>query len=295
MTENNSVVLAERYGLPRVGARPPLREYLHELWQRRHFATTMARFRIEATTSENRLGLAWIVLNPLLQAAVYGVIFGFIMTKSTRPANFIPFLLTGFFIFTYFSGCFSQGAKAITSNSSLVRSLSFPRMLLPMSAVLRKLFELVPMMVVLVAIVIPFGEYPNWKWLLVPVIIGLMTMFNFGIALIAARITVHVRDFTNIIPVLTRFLFYMTGIFYSLELTFRTRPHLLLLADLNPVHAYISLVRWAMLAPVVDPDTGDPLTINLPFLWGSAVVAAVVSLTLGVFFFWKAEERYGRD
>ncbi|WP_062299478.1 ABC transporter permease [Demequina maris] len=287
MTEIDYAALAREAGLPRVGARQDLPAYLKEMWQRRHFAIRLARYRIEGSLNQNRLGLAWVVLNPLLQAAVYGLIFGVIMPKSSREGiNFIPFLVTGFFIFSFFSKSFSQGARAITGNTSLVRSLSFPRMLLPLAAVLRNIYELVPMMAVLSVILIGFGEYPTWTWLLVPVILAFMTMFNMGVALIAARLTVHVRDVTEIIPVITRLIFYTTGIFYSLEQVLADKPAwMLTLARLNPVHDFVELVRWAFMG-------GDTDMTQLAVI---ALIASVVTLIVGVFFFWTAEERYGRE
>ncbi|MDN4483522.1 ABC transporter permease [Demequina lignilytica] len=280
--------VAEDAGLPRVGARAPFVAYMRELWTRRHFASTMARFRVEATMAENRLGLAWVVLNPLLQAAVYGLIFGVIMSSDSRPPKFIPFLVTGFFIFTYFSKSFSQGAKSISGNLSLVRSLAFPRMLLPISAVMRQLYELVPMLAVLAVILIGFGEFPDWTWLLMVPILVLMTMFNTGIALIAARLTVHVRDVSQLIPIITRIIFYMSGIFYSLELVLAPPKHpawLLQVAQLNPVHAFIELSRGAL------QESQDVPAV----LWLVASVAAVGFLAFGLVFFWRAEERYGRE
>jgi len=287
VTEIDYAAIAREAGLPRVGARPTLPAYLKEMWERRHFATKMARYRIEASLAQNRLGLAWVVLNPLLQAAVYGFVFGVIMPRDTREGiNFIPFLVTGFFVFQFFGQSFSQGAKAITGNRSLVRSLGFPRMLLPVSAVIRQVYELVPMMVVLAVILVGFGEAPRWEWLYVPPILALMTLFNTGVALIAARLTVHLRDVTQIIPIVTRLLMYMTGIFYSLEQVLADNPPwMLTIAQLNPVHDYIQLVR----AMVLDGQEVNTLIVVV------AIVAAFAFFVAGIFFFWKAEERYGRD
>ncbi|WP_062381559.1 ABC transporter permease [Demequina pelophila] len=287
MSEIDYGGVARDAGLPRVGARAPFIAYMRELWRRRHFASTMARFRVEATMAENRLGLAWVVLNPLLQAAVYGLIFGVIMSSESRPPKFIPFLVTGFFIFTFFSKSFSQGAKSISANLSLVRSLAFPRMLLPISAVMRQLYELVPMLAVLAVILVGFGEFPSWTWLMMVPILVLMTMFNTGIALIAARLTVHLRDVSQLIPIITRIIFYMSGIFYSLELVLAPPKHpawVLQVAQLNPVHAFIELSRGAL------QETQDVPGV----LWVTASVAAVVFLVSGLVFFWRAEERYGR-
>nr|WP_284328228.1 hypothetical protein [Demequina litorisediminis] len=143
MTPIDYEAIARDAGLERVGARPPLGEYLAEMWRRRAFATSLAKFRIQATVAENRLGLAWIVLRPLLNAALYGTIFGIILPRSTRPGDvaFIPFLVVGVFIFEFFSKSFSDGAKAITGNASLVRSLNFPRMLLPVAQIIQQVIE----------------------------------------------------------------------------------------------------------------------------------------------------------
>jgi teichoic acid transport system permease protein len=288
VSETDYGAVARDAGLPRVGARLPLGAYVRELWERRRFATTLARFRLEATVAENRLGLAWVVLNPLLQAAVYGLIFGVIMGGESRPPKFIPFLVTGFFIFTFFSQSFSQGAKSLTGNLALVRSLSFPRMLLPASAVLRQIYELVPMLAVLAVILIGSGEFPTLSWLALVPVIALMTMFNMGVALIAARLTVHLRDIGQIIPIITRILFYTTGIFYSLELVLAPPRHpawMLQVAQLNPVHAFVELSRGALMS-TESMESG---------LWIVAVISAVAFLAGGLVFFWRAEERYGRE
>lgn len=287
MTDVDYDKIAADAGLERVGARPPLGAYLAELWERRHFAYTLARFRIQATMSENRLGLGWIVLRPIFTAIIFGTIFGFIMPAGSRPENFIPFLVVGVFTFEFFSKSFSAGAKAITSNASLVRSLSFPRMLLPLASVLQQVFELIPIIGVMALIVAITGEPITWNWLLVPVVFAVMTMFNLGVSLISARLTVHLRDVTQIIPLLTRILFYSSGIFYSLEQVLKPpKPEwLLTVAELNPIYIFLKLVR----AQMVTGNTASTLD------WAVVTGAAFVILVIGVVFFWRAEERYGRD
>ncbi|MFV0285334.1 MAG: ABC transporter permease, partial [Demequina sp.] len=148
MTPTNYEAIARDAGLERVGARPPLGAYLAQMWQRRAFATSLAMFRLQAQVSENRLGLAWIVLRPLLNAALYGTIFGIILPRDTRPDGvaFVPFVVVGVFIFEFFSKSFAEGARSIVGNASLVRSLAFPRMLLPVSHIVQQVLELIPMM-----------------------------------------------------------------------------------------------------------------------------------------------------
>lgn len=286
MTDVDYDKIAADAGLERVGARAPLGEYLKELWERRHFAYTLARFRIQASMSENRLGLGWIVLRPIFTAIIFGTIFGLVMPAGSRPENFIPFLVVGVFTFEFFANSFSKGAKAITSNTSLVRSLNFPRMLLPLAAVMQQVFELIPIVGVMALIVAITGEPITWSWLLVPVVFAIMTLFNMGVALISARLTVHLRDVTQIIPLLTRILFYSSGIFYSLDKVLASKPDwLLTLANLNPINIFLKLVRAQMV-------TGNEATaVN----WLVVIGASIVLVVVGVIFFWRAEERYGRD
>ncbi|WP_062206297.1 ABC transporter permease [Demequina salsinemoris] len=286
MNTTDYEALAREHGLERVGARPPLGEYLMEAWRRRNFAIALAKYRIQASLHDSRLGMSWIVLFPILQAALYGTIFGVIMPSDTRPDNFVPFLVVGVFTFGFFSSSLSGGAKAVTGNVGLVRSLSFPRILLPLAQVIQFAMELVPMVIVMAIIVAAFGEPISWKWLLVVPIYALMALFNAGIALVVARLTVHLKDVTQILPLVTRLFFYVSGIFYSLELVLADNPPwMLTLAQLNPVHDYIALVRYCLVG-------GTELQT---LAWVVAVASAIVTAAFGIVFFWKAEERYGSE
>ena len=285
---------APQPGLIKLGGRPPLRRYLTLLWGRRHFAHELARLRFRAQNEEDRLGIAWTVLGPLINAAVYGLIFGVLLRAGTRPHNFVPYLVSGIFVYQYFSSCFTSGAKAIIGNMGLVRSLHFPRAVLPVSQVLQQLYALAPMMAVLAVLVLIFGEPLRWQWIYAVPALALMTLFNLGIAFIAARLTIHVRDFAQLIPFITRVIFYVSGIFFSVEQTIKGSDIVAETARLvltyNPVHIYIQLVRHGMLVPGPNEDTYADLT-----MWSAGVAWAIGALVLGFLYFWRAEERYGRE
>jgi teichoic acid transport system permease protein len=270
--------------LKRVGARPALLEYLAEAWKRRDFAMTMARFNSEAANAKNRLGRWWTVLLPTVQALVYGLIFGVLM-GSSRPDNYIPFLFTGVFLFSFMSGAFGAGAGSVTGNLGLVRSLSFPRMLLPVQATIQQIFNLLPQLVLLLITWIAFAQPITWKWLLLIPITFLMIMFSTGLALVSARLTVHIQDLAKLIPFVIRIVFYTSGIFFNMEHVLKNYPIALEIEKYNPVYVFVSLARGAGVA-------GYEATA---FMWWAAIGWAVVTLALGIVFFWKAEERYGRE
>jgi teichoic acid transport system permease protein len=284
-------------GLPliRVGGRPSLTRYVQRLWERRHFAIELARSRFRAQNEADRLGVFWTVLSPLINALVYGFVFWFLLKSDTRPKNFVPFLVTGIFVFQYFAACLAGGAKSIIGNMGLVRSLHFPRAVLPISVVLEQLYALVPMMGVLAALVLAWREPITWHWLVVPPALFLMTLFNVGVAFIAARLTIHVRDLAQLIPFISRLFFYVSGIFFSVKKTFPENAglHQRILGDIlqyNPVHAYISLVR----SGIVSVEPGDPVYATTQ-TWVIGAAWGVTLAVVGFVFFWHAEERYGRE
>ena len=275
---------AREHGLKRVGARPALLEYLAEAWKRRDFALTMARFNSEASNAKNRLGRWWTVLLPTFQALVYGLIFGVLM-GANRPENYIPFLFTGVFLFSFMAGAFGAGAGSVTGNLGLVRSLSFPRMLLPIQATIQQIFTLLPQLGLMLDTWVVFDQPITWKWLLLIPITLLMVMFSTGLALVSARLTVHIQDLAKLIPFVVRITFYVSGIFFSMETVLKDYPLAFQISQYNPVYIFVSLARGAGVA-------GYEAT---PFMWVAASVWAVATLLIGVVFFWKAEERYGRE
>ena len=275
---------AKQNGLTKVGARESLLSYVKHAWQRRDFAYVMALYTDQANSSRNRLGRWWLVLVPTLQAAVYGLIFG-ILLGGSRPENFIPFLITGVFLFSFLQGAYSSGANSVTSNIGLVRSLSFPRILLPINALIQQVFSLLPQVALLLITLLLFQQQVTWNWLYLIPILLLMVVFGFGLATISARLTVHVQDLNKLNPFLTRVMFYVSGIFFSIETVLKDYPVAMQIATWNPVYVYISLARGAMVE-------GYAMTAGM---WIAAVAWAFGLFIVGTVFFWRAEERYGRE
>lgn len=270
-------------GLFEVGHRPPLGQYLAEAWQRRSFAFTLAGYRLVGGLLGNRLGVLWIVLKPLLLALMYGTIFHFVLSGSARPADFVQFLIVGVFVFEFFTGSFGSGSKAITGNAKLVQSLGFPRILLPASVVIEQAMRMIPVVVLLGVLLLILGEPISWSWLLlVPVLIA-MAVFNLGVALVVARLSVHARDVQQVIPIINRLLFYVSGIFFSIDGAFAAYPTLLTIAHLVPTYEFVALARDVLLSSYSAPLMA----------WIAAPIWALATLVVGVVYFWGAEARYG--
>lgn len=285
--------LAQKYGLSQSGARPGLFEYVRQLWNRRHFIAAFSSAKLTAQYSQAKLGQVWQVATPLLNALVYFFIFGMLMGgRGSMPNDvYIPFLVTGVFVFTFTQSSALAGVRAISGNLGLVRALHFPRASLPISFALQQLQQLLFSMIVLFLILVGFGHYPSWSWLLIFPTLVLQYAFNTGLALIMARAGAKTPDLAQLLPFLLRTWMYASGVMYSLteQLRGKNAPEWLIdVLAANPAAVYIDLMRFALLNHGF--DRGDLPHHVWPLALGWALLAGIV----GFVYFWKAEERYGR-
>ncbi|WP_310726134.1 ABC transporter permease [Streptomyces sp. N2A] len=282
--------LAERHGLTVSGARPSLPEYTRQLWQRRHFITSFATARLTAMYTTAKLGQLWQVITPLLNAAVYYLIFGVLLDTRRHVPDFIPFLVTGVFIFTFLQSSVMAGTRAISGNLGLVRALHFPRACLPISFCLAQLQQLLFSMGVLGVILLCFGQLPTWSWLLVLPALTLQFVFNTGLAMVMARLGSRTPDLAQLMPFVMRTWMYASGVMFSISVILQGKhlPKIVeLLLNANPAAVYIDLMRFAL----IDSFTAKQLP---PHVWAFATGWALLAGIGGYVYFWKAEERYGR-
>ena len=271
-------------GLHPVVHRPPLEEYLRLLWQRRHFVWADARAR---TLSESRrflLGQVWLVLRPVLDAAVYLVIFGLVMRSSRGVENFLGYLVIGVFLFRFTAGTVNAGAKSITSGRALVRSFSFPRIALPVAEVTRQVLRFGPTLgaMLVLILVIPPGARLGWRWLLLPLVLALQVVLVTGLVLLTARLVAKIPDLSQVISLGNRFWLYGSGVMFSFE-RFVDHPTVLAVVEVNPMFQVLDMARDCLLY------AQTPSLASWAILTGWAAVALVG----GLVFFWRGEESYG--
>ncbi|MCM2579927.1 ABC transporter permease, partial [Streptomyces meridianus] len=242
--------LAARHGLSVSGARPGLAEYVRQLWSRRHFILAFSRAKLQAQYSQAKLGQLWQVATPLLNALVYFLIFGMLLGgRGGMPDDvYIPFLVTGVFVFTFTQSSVMTGVRSIAGHQGLVRALHFPRAALPVSFSLQQLQQLLYSMIVLLVVLVGFGHFPRWSWLLVVPVLVLQFVFNTGLALILARMGAKTPDLAQLMPFVMRTWMYASGVMFPLHHMLENRAHApgwlaeVLLA--NPAAVHMDLMRY---------------------------------------------------
>ena len=310
--------LARQHGLKLSGARPTLARYLAMLWQRRHFIVGYATARNISMYTDAKLGQIWQVLTPLLNSAVYYLIFGVLFKANRGISNYTAYLVTGVFIFAFTERSIVVGSTVMRSNITLIRALHFPRACLPLAYVLVEFQQLLLSMVVLFAIVLGTGEPLTWYWLLLLPTLLLQATFNMGAALFMARVGAGAQDISQLVPFLLRVWRYFCGVMYSIAALPAVLPEWgKNVLSFNPAAVYISLTRYAVMssyradAPGAKPYDAARCAIftskKTPSLqaychpdiatselWLAGIGWAVVILVVGVLYFWQAETRYGR-
>ncbi len=200
------------------------------------------------------LGVLWWVLNPLMMTGVYFIVFGIILGGRRGDPAFLAYLLVGVFAMRYMSGTMTGSAKLITGSGKLVTTIAFPRMVLPLAALIESMTAFLVSLATFYFLVAPInGIWPTWWLLFFPVPLLLHTMFTLGMGALTARLVVPISDFRNVIPHLTRMWFYLSPILWTLDRIEGAATWIHVLVKTNPMFSFLSLYRTAMMGRPLEP------------------------------------------
>ncbi|MGV9574670.1 ABC transporter permease, partial [Streptomyces nigra] len=201
---------------------------------------------------------------------------------------YVPFLVTGVFVFTFTQSSVMAGVRAISGNLGLVRALHFPRASLPISFALQQLQQLLFSMIVLFVVAVAFGSYPSLSWLLIVPVLVLQFFFNTGLAMIMARAGAKTPDLAQLMPFVMRTWMYASGVMFSIPIMLEGKPEwIATVLQWNPAAIYMDLMRFALIDGYGSSNLPD-------HVWMVALGWSLLFAAGGFVYFWKAEERYGR-
>ena len=267
-----------RYGPHRAGL-PPLVPYFRELWHRRGFAAEMSRATMRGEKTSTFFGQAWLVLNPLLLAAVYYLLITILRGKHD-PKAFVHLTLA-LFAFQLVSSAITSGTRSVVSSGKLLINTAFPRLLIPLSAVRTAVFRFLPTIPVYLLFHLIFltGVWSP-TMLLSLYFLGTMVLFGAGLAAFFAAVQVYFRDTSSFLPYFIRIWMYLSPVLWVPENVAHFSKTLLTLIKLNPMYAMVGGYTEAIQEQKV-PDAGLFISSGL---W--AIGAALVG-----FLFFISRER----
>lgn len=279
----NPLYIIDDSRLQPLSSRPSLGQYIRQLHGRRHFVMVDASKRSFKTGQDMFLGRVWLVLQPLLEVSVYILIFGVILNVSRGIEHFVSYLVIGVVFFRFVARGINSGSGLIQSSKGMISSFKFPRAALVLSKVLNQFLEnIIPASIaVILAVSLLFPKPPNWTILLIIPIYILLHIFILGVVFIVARLTAFIPDIKSLVSLVTRALFFTSGIFFSLE-RFDGSPTLRAIMQANPVYQFLTAAREVTIYGSI-PSLESSLTI---IFWTFGV------FIVGGLYFWRAEERY---
>ncbi len=146
------------------------------------------------------LGVGWAVLSPLLSTLVFTFVFGNLAAIPSEGLPYPLFVLSGLITWQYFARAITSGSNSIWGNSHIITKVYFPRMILPLSAVLAGLVDYVVNLMVLLLLMGFYGRAPGVGLLLLPVFLVLATMIGFALSLWLSALNALYRDIGFMIP-----------------------------------------------------------------------------------------------
>ena len=273
-----------------LGTTPPLRRYLRDVWDRRQFAWASAMGELRSQHMDTVLGNVWHLLNPALLILVYYLVFGVVLDVDRGVGdNILAFIAIGVLSYQLGQRSITSAARSITGNEGLIRSLQFPRALLPLGTMLKETLAFLPGLLLIVVLVLVTGEGITADWALIVPVFVLQSAFILGSGMLLARVADRFRDTVNFLPFVFRLGFYGSAVIFPVDQRFdviEEYPWIIWIFVANPFYAQLSLWREALMTTY---GVGQ-----VPYLWVSATLWAVVALVLGVVMFRRGEKEYGR-
>jgi len=253
---------------------------LAELWHYHELLGILVWRDLAVRYKQTAIGVFWAIFQPLLLAFVYTVIFGRFASFPSGGVFYPVFVFAGLLPWQYFSSALSTGSGCLVANVNLVTKVYFPRLLLPLAAIVTPIVDFVLGFVVLVAMMILFQEWPSGpQILLAPAFLVLATVTVLGAVLALSAINVRYRDVPYAIPFFLQVLPLLSGVPYTLE-DLPERWQWILAA--NPMTTVVAGWRWA----IVDTPPPDPAQAAL------GVGVAVMLLAAGLAYFRTSEPRF---
>lgn len=242
---------------PHSASMPPVREYLQDAWDRRHFVIAMAKADLRGPRSRTGLGELWAIADPLFQAGIYWFLLTTIRSNGADQTERLTILVSGIFLFTFSSTVLGGGGRSIIRNKGLMLNSTFPRILLPATEVYKGLLDLGPYLAVYAVIHLLLGGAVGPGLFVMPLLLVLQVMISTGLALVFATLTVFVRDMSNLLDYIMRVLFFTTPILYKVD---QLPPVAITLLKINPFFALFACYQavvtggvpgFALLAQVI--------------------------------------------
>ncbi|WP_250125032.1 ABC transporter permease [Chroococcidiopsis sp. CCMEE 29] len=253
------------------------RQYWHDLWRYRELFYFLSWRDILVRYKQTLIGIAWALVRPFITMLIFTFVFRHLAKLPSEDAPYPILVFAGILPWQLFADALSRCSNSLVSNANLISKVYFPRLIIPVSAVIGSFVDFLFSGMILLALMAWYDFVPNWRILTLPLIVLIALITAMGVGLWLAVLNVKYRDFKYIVPVMTQLGWYLSPVGFSSSLV---PQRWRLLYSLNPMVGVIDIFRWATL--------GGEANISWP---GFALSMGMVVLLFagGIWYFRKME------
>ncbi len=255
-------------------------QYWRDLWQYRELFYFLAWRDFLVRYKQTVIGVIWSIFRPFVTLLVLTVVFGELANLDTGEVPYPILVFAGLLPWQFFSNALSGCSESLVSNSNLVSEIYFPRLIIPASSILVSFIDFLISFLILLGLMAWFNYPPSWRFLTLPLFIGIAIIVSFGGGLWMAALNVKYRDFGYIVPYIVQFGLYISPVGFSSDIV---PDEWRLVYSLNPMVGVIDGFRWAILGK------------GLPFYWPGFSLSMVFIFALfssGIWYFRKTERTF---
>ena len=250
-----------------------------ELWDYRELLYFLTWRDIKVRYKQTVLGAAWAVIQPLFMMLVFSLFFGKLAGVPSDGIPYPVFSFCGLLPWQLFAHSLIQAGNSLVGSQNLITKVYFPRLVVPISAVLGSVVDFAIAFVLLLGMMFYYGIVPGWQMLALPALVLLAVLAALGVGLWLSALNVQYRDVRYTISFLVQFWMFATPVAYPSSIV---PEKWRVLYGLNPMVGVVDGFRWALLGKPESP--GAPLLIS--------VIVVFALLAGGLYYFRRMEQQF---
>jgi lipopolysaccharide transport system permease protein len=251
---------------------------LRELWAFRDLTLLLGWRDIQVRYRQTFLGVAWVLLQPLALMMVFTLVLG---RMGGEVAGGVPYplrVVSGFLLWNLFTGVVSRSAGSVVESERLITKIYFPRLVIPIASAASAVVDFVVSCLLLIPLMLWYGQVPSWSVLLLPVLGILTVLLGLGVGIVMAAGSVTYRDVRYIFPFLLQlWLFATPAVYFPTSLDVQGIG----LLDLNPVGGLVAAFQAALFSAAIPWER-----------LGFSAAASAILFILGCLYFRRVEDNF---
>jgi lipopolysaccharide transport system permease protein len=252
---------------------------LRELWTYRDLLFILAGRDVKLRYKQTGLGITWVILQPLVAAMIFTVMFGRFAHLPSDGHPYLLFVFSGVVVWNYFAAVLQRAGNSLITDSRLITKVYFPRLAIPLASTFSAMIDLLVSLCVLGLFMLYYGVMPTWRILLLPLFILMAAVAATGVSLWLSALNVKYRDFVHAMPFILQVWMFASPVAYATTIV---PERYRLLYSINPAVSFIEGARWSILG-----------TSSIrPEMIAITAVLTVAVFVAGAFFFRRVERGF---